>query len=806
MRPIFLLILSLWFSPLIFSGDFLMAEEVTGIDGEPLASPSEDPGPSPPEDAPDESPTAPESAAPATPGAPAFTTVPGTWLPQGPSPISGGQVEGMTNKYVCGAIHAVIAHPTDPDIVYIGAVNGGVWKTNNATAASPTWTTTTDGEDSLSIGALAFDPNDVTGNTVWAGIGRFSSYSRNGGTRAGLLKTTDGGATWQLVNGGGTLTGKNISGVVARGNTILVSVNVADSGGNSARGIWRSTNGGTTFTRMSVGDGTSTGLPEGVSYDIVSSTAAPNTVYTCMALTTTTTARGIFKSTNLGASWTRVSTPLIENYITNVSSNIELAVGNSNNVFVGILESGAPVAIFRSANGGSSWSQMDLPTMPLTTATVLTISNASNASPIVITTTASHGLSSNNYVEISGVNGNTAANGLHQITYINATSFSLDFSSGNGAYTSGGSARYVVSLNPRGSKGPEVGTPEEIAGGQGSIHFSIFADPSNPNLVYVGGDRQDTPFPNYIDARDYSGNLWRGDASLAANGLSPSSQWKHLTHSNSIAGIPGGGTTDKSSPHADSRDMAIDAAGDLIETDDGGVFRRTNPQSNNGAWTSMAGNLQITEAHNVAYDTVSNIIITGNQDNGTTQQTAEGSTTYTAISTGDGGDVAVSVDPQNASQSVRYSSFQNLGNLRRRVYSNSNSFVSQTFPALAPQGGDPSISGQFTTPVIVNSINASRLIIGGSNGVYESFDQGDTVSRVSTLSPNSGGSGGRTMIYGGRKNGTNNADIIYFGDGSAIYRRTSNGGAITAVSGYTGGTVLGLITDPEDYDHLIAID
>ena len=252
--------------------------------------------------------------------------------------------------------------------------------------------------------------------------------------------------------------------------------------------------------------------------------------------------------------------------------------------------------------------------------------------------------------------------------------------------------------------------------------------------------------------------------------------------------------------------MAIDAAGDLIETDDGGVFRRTNPQSNNGAWTSMAGNLQITEAHNVAYDTVSNIIITGNQDNGTTQQTAEGSTTYTAISTGDGGDVAVSVDPQNASQSVRYSSFQNLGNLRRRVYSNSNSFVSQTFPALAPQGGDPSISGQFTTPVIVNSINASRLIIGGSNGVYESFDQGDTVSRVSTLSPNSGGSGGRTMIYGGRKNGTNNADIIYFGDGSAIYRRTSNGGAITAVSGYTGGTVLGLITDPEDYDHLIAID
>jgi hypothetical protein len=72
----------------------------------------------------------------------------------------------MTNKFVCGAIHAVITHPTDPSIVYIGEVNGGVWKTTNATAASPSWTTTTSDMPSLSIGALAFDPLDATVQTV----------------------------------------------------------------------------------------------------------------------------------------------------------------------------------------------------------------------------------------------------------------------------------------------------------------------------------------------------------------------------------------------------------------------------------------------------------------------------------------------------------------------------------------------------------------------------------------------------------------------------------------------------------------
>lgn len=66
------------------------------------------------------------------------------------------------------------------------------------------------------------------------------------------------------------------------------------------------------------------------------------------------------------------------------------------------------------------------------------LSGATNASPIVVTTTADHGLPTGAYVKIASVAGNTAANGNFFITNVSATTFSLDGSTGNGAYTSGG--------------------------------------------------------------------------------------------------------------------------------------------------------------------------------------------------------------------------------------------------------------------------------------------------------------------------------------------------------------------------------
>jgi hypothetical protein len=85
---------------------------------------------------------------------------------------------------------------------------------------------------------------------------------------------------------------------------------------------------------------------------------------------------------------------------------------------------------------------------------------ASNASPVVITSSG-HGLSTGTRVTISGVLGNTAANGTFTVTRVDANTFSLDGSTGNGAYSSGGSwsvaGLYAFGLDCTQGNGYEAG-------------------------------------------------------------------------------------------------------------------------------------------------------------------------------------------------------------------------------------------------------------------------------------------------------------------------------------------------------------
>ncbi|HEY6564100.1 MAG TPA: M10 family metallopeptidase C-terminal domain-containing protein, partial [Pirellulaceae bacterium] len=127
------------------------------------------------------------------------------WQSVGPNGVIGGQVEGIANQPVAGAVHAIALDPTNSSIAYIGTVNGGVWKTTNALAANPTWRPTSDGFP-LSIGGLDIDPGNV--NAIVAGIGRFSSAGRDGGRLPGVLKSTNGGNSWELLSTG--INGQNV--------------------------------------------------------------------------------------------------------------------------------------------------------------------------------------------------------------------------------------------------------------------------------------------------------------------------------------------------------------------------------------------------------------------------------------------------------------------------------------------------------------------------------------------------------------------------------------------------------------------
>src|SRR5438067_1523960 len=83
------------------------------------------------------------------------------WIEQGPGPNINGQVENVTpNNPVAGAINAIAPDPQNANVLYVATVNGGIWKTNNATAASPSWIPLTDRFPSLSFGDIALDPQN----------------------------------------------------------------------------------------------------------------------------------------------------------------------------------------------------------------------------------------------------------------------------------------------------------------------------------------------------------------------------------------------------------------------------------------------------------------------------------------------------------------------------------------------------------------------------------------------------------------------------------------------------------------------
>lgn len=739
------------------------------------------------------------------------------WTPIGPAPATDGQVENIgADDQVVGAIHTVVAHPSDPDVLWIGAVNGGIWKTTNATAGSPTWTPLTDDQPSLSIGALELDPTDGTHQTLVGGFGRYSSLAQIGGPRTGLLRTTNGGTTWTLLDGAAganPLTGSNVSGVAPRGSTLVVSASNADPVGGSLLcsdlGVFRSTDTGATFAHA-----TSSGVTlRGFFYDLASDPASTSTLWTAGTFVDvcdggSTLFNGVYRSTDTGATWTRVSSAAMDALIVDgVTNNVEIAA-HGDDVYVNIIQIGQSVGIFHTGNGtvGSpTWTAMDLPRTP--EGTPGTVTGASNATPIVITASAPHGLFTGDPVLVEGVLGNTAANGEWKITRLSATTFGLNGSVGNGAYTGGGTFQLFAGLNPR-----------EKPGSQGGLHASIRVYPNDVGTkrVAVGGDRQDNPLPNFIGAADFSGRLFRGDPTVGATGDIPSAQWEHLTHSDAVAEIPGGGTASGSAPHADSREAVFDAGGDLIQVDDGGIYRRTSPENATGDWFSLNGSLQVTEQHDVAWDSVSHVAISGNQDTGTTEQAGTGSPTWRSVSTGDGGDVAVD-DLSGAGAgspfSIRYSSFQNLGLFRRRTVDAANAVLLAEAPALVLTSGATPFAN-FITPVVLNSVDPSRLLIVGCNAVYESPDQGDTIAQVSGLldadcDPGILSFPQNAVVYGGAVSGVGpDANVIWIGANSGAgpdvwHRGPSDVGLSftpTAFPGLGIAPARDIVADPTDWE------
>src|SRR4051812_12376503 len=123
---------------------------------------------------------------------------PGQFISLGPAPENNTQ---MSYGHVSGRVNVIRVDPTtttSPNITaYAGTDGGGIWKTTNCCDANTTWNVTTDVPEvsSISISDLVIDPTNH--NIVYAGTGDLNYGSFSFGA-SGVLKSTDGGATWEL--------------------------------------------------------------------------------------------------------------------------------------------------------------------------------------------------------------------------------------------------------------------------------------------------------------------------------------------------------------------------------------------------------------------------------------------------------------------------------------------------------------------------------------------------------------------------------------------------------------------------------
>ena len=103
-------------------------------------------------------------------------------------------------------------------------------------------------------------------------------------------------------------------------------------------------------------------------------------------------------------------------------------------------------------------------------------------------------------------------------------------------------------------------------------------------------------------------------------------------------------------------------------TSDGGVYMRSNPQSDNGAWTGFnTSTLQVQETYSVAYDTLNKRLAAAMQDTGVALQSAPGSPLWAALAGADGTNVLIN-GKFTSNTSALYFTTDDLGAANRIVY------------------------------------------------------------------------------------------------------------------------------------------
>jgi photosystem II stability/assembly factor-like uncharacterized protein len=242
-----------------------------------------------------------------------------------------------------GRIRSIAVDPSNSNIIYVGSVSGGVWKSTNAGSS---WSPTNDFADNLAITSLAIDPTNS--NVIYAGTGE-GFFNIDAVRGAGMLKTTNGGGAWGLQT---SFTGGGFPYFI---NDLYLrpdSVNIVFAATNT--GLYRTTNGGTTWVFRHQGSSAR-------STQIVRDHATPTTFYVSYGNFSTD---GIYKTTNGGTSFSKLTSGLPTSGYLRIS--MAISASNSSVLYASFCDASTygTLGVYKTTNGGSSWSAVTTPMDP----------------------------------------------------------------------------------------------------------------------------------------------------------------------------------------------------------------------------------------------------------------------------------------------------------------------------------------------------------------------------------------------------------------------------------------------------------
>jgi hypothetical protein len=363
------------------------------------------------------------------------------WTPVGPGPVIVN-----SNTAFAGRVIAIAFDPTNANTIYIGAANGGVWKSTNR---GVTWSPKSDYQNSLAIGTLAIDPNN--NQRVFAGTGQ---YGEAVGTfyGNGILYSSNGGDSWtELATS--TFQRDEISRILFD-PTDPTSQRMFLS---SRQGVWQSPDGGLNWSL----------LRAGAASDLVLIVSGAN-----VQLIAGLAGSGIFTANRTGLTWSAWTQYISANFPTAFGRIVfGQSLNNPTHIYAAISAGGNIAGMAKTSDGGTTWDRVT-PPLAVDVAAESAIAGASPHTHSITLTSAAMAGGTLVYTT-SGPSAGAAH--THTITLTAAQLSDLRDGIASVTITSSVASGHSHSF-----------TLDRRVSGQTWYNFHISPHPTNSNIVYYG--------------------------------------------------------------------------------------------------------------------------------------------------------------------------------------------------------------------------------------------------------------------------------------------------------------------------------